>query len=103
VVARLDGYEPRHVVVQPRAGANEITVDLVAIAPTVILETQPAGAQVTIDAQLVGVTPIALLSLPAGRTVAITFTRSGYQEVTTRVAVPGPGKELRFVQPLVPR
>ncbi|MBA3458142.1 MAG: hypothetical protein H0T42_33990, partial [Deltaproteobacteria bacterium] len=44
VVARLEGYEPRQAVVQPRAGSNAVTLELVALAPTVSIETQPSGA-----------------------------------------------------------
>jgi len=101
VFARLDGYEPRQAVVQPRAGANEVTLELIALAPTVAIETSPSGASVTIDGTAAGTTPLALTTMPAGKTVSITFKKQGYQETTARLEVPGPGKETRLIQPLV--
>jgi hypothetical protein len=100
VVARLDGYEPRQAVVQPRAGSNAVTLELIALAPTVAIETQPSGASVAIDGTAVGTTPLALTTLPAGTSVMITFKKQGYQEATARLDVPGPGKETRLIQPL---
>jgi hypothetical protein len=100
VVARLDGYEPRQAVVQPRAGANAVTLELVALAPTVSLETQPSGASVTIDDAAVGTTPLALTTLPPGKSVLVTFKKQGYQDASAQLDVPGPGKETRLIQPL---
>ncbi len=100
VFARLDGYEPRQAVVQPRAGANEVTLELIALAPTVALETHPSGASVTIDGTPVGTTPLSLTTLPAGKSVSIVFKKQGYQDATARLDVPGPGKETRLIQPL---
>jgi len=100
VVARLDGYEPRQAVVQPRAGSNAVTLELVALAPTVSLETQPSGASVTIDDAAVGTTPLALTTLPPGKSVLITFKKQGYQDAAAQLDVPGPGKETRLIQPL---
>lgn len=100
VVARLDGYEPRQAVVQPRAGDNQVVLELVALAPTVSIETQPTGAGVTIDGAAAGTTPLSLTTLPAGTTVTIAFKKTGYQDATARLEVPGPGKETRLIQPL---
>jgi hypothetical protein len=101
VVARLDGYEPRQAVVQPRAGTNEITLELIALAPTVSIATSPTGASVTIDGTSVGTTPLSLSTLPAGNTVTIAFKKQGYQDATATLEVPGPGKETKLIQPLV--
>lgn len=100
VVARLDGYEPRHAVVQPRAGEHAITLELEALAATVVLETQPPGAAVTIDGEAAGTTPLTVSTLAPGRAVSVAFARSGYQPTTVALDVPGPGKELRLIQPL---
>ncbi len=100
VVARLEGYEPRQAVVQPSAGSNAVTLKLVALAPTVSLETQPSGASVTIDGAAVGTTPLALTTLPAGKAVTIAFKKQGYQDASAELDVPGPGKETRLIQPL---
>jgi hypothetical protein len=46
VVARLDGYEPKTSVVQPQKGGSQVTFELVARTPTVLLDSQPTGATI---------------------------------------------------------
>ncbi len=101
IVARLEGYEPKQVVVQPRAGeASAITIELVALAATVVLESAPPGAQVEIDGKPAGTTPLTVTTLPPGRAAQVVFKKAGYHEATARLDVPRGGKELRLIQPL---
>ncbi|MBL0220839.1 MAG: PEGA domain-containing protein [Myxococcales bacterium] len=100
VVARFEGYVPRQTVVQPRAGANDITLVLEALAPTVTLDSSPTGANVEIDGAPAGTTPLTLTSLVAGKSVTIVFKKNGYQDATAKLDVPGPGKETKLIQPL---
>jgi hypothetical protein len=100
VVARADGYEPKRDVVQPRDGANDVTIVLVAEAPTVNLDSSPSGANVDIDGTSVGITPMTLKNLEPGKTITITFKKAGFKEVAAKLEVPGPGKETRLIQPL---
>jgi hypothetical protein len=99
VVARLDGYEARQAVVKPHAGENEVTLELQALA-TVVLDSQPAGADVEIDGKPMGSTPLTLTSLAPGTTVSIVFRRTGYRKATARLQVPRMGDRKRLVQPL---
>jgi hypothetical protein len=100
IVARLDGYEPRQSVVQPRSGENAITLELHALAPTVRIDTLPTGASVEIDDRPAGTTPLVLTTAQAGSTIKLAFKKNGYQPASAELEVPGPGKETRLIQPL---
>jgi hypothetical protein len=100
VVARLDGYEPKQTVVQPRAGDDRVTLDLVALAATVALDSQPQGANVELDGKPSGTTPIVVATLAPNTTVGFVLTKPGYRTASGHIDVPGPGKGLRLVQPL---
>lgn len=101
IVARLEGFEPKHVVVQPRDGrGNALTLELAALAAIVAIESTPSGAAVELDGEPAGTTPLSLATLPPGRTVQLVLRKPGYQDATTRLEVPRPGKELRLIQPL---
>ena len=100
VVARLEGYEPRQAVVQPHDGDNAVTLELRANAATVMIDSVPSGATVEIDGKAVGTTPLELKSLPPSVPAQVAFKKAGYHDATTKLAVPGPGKETRLVQPL---
>lgn len=100
IAARLDGHEAASAVVQPRTGGSSITLHLAALAPTVALDTLPTGASIEIDGAAAGTTPLAIKTLAPRREVTITFKKPGYQDATTTLAVPAPGKELRLIQPL---
>jgi hypothetical protein len=101
VVARLEGFEPRQVVVQPRGGKdNAIAIDLVALAATVVLDSAPTGASVELDGRPAGATPLTLTTLRPGAAVALVFRKPGYQDAPARLDVPRPGKEVRLIQPL---
>jgi len=100
IVARLEGYEPRVAVIQPTAGQNPVTLELRALAATVMLDSTPPGATVEIEGKAVGVTPLTLRSLPPGTPAQLTFKKAGYHDVVARLSVPGPGKETTMMQPL---
>jgi hypothetical protein len=100
VVARLDGYESKQAVVQPRSGSNEVTLELRALAPTVRIDSLPSGANVELDGKAAGTTPLVLTTAQAGTTIELTFKKNGYQPATASLEVPGPGKETRLIQPL---
>ncbi len=100
VTARLDGFEPETTVVQPRSGANTLTLELEARSATIMIESQPAGATVEIDGKELGVTPLTVSSLAPGKSVQVVLKKSGFSPTTTSVDVPAPGKEVRIVQAL---
>ena len=100
VVARLDGYEPKQAVVQPREGANDVTLVLAALAATVSLDSSPSGAAIEIDGVSAGTTPLIVRTLVPGKTVTVVFKKAGYKDATASLEVPGPGKETKLIQPL---
>ncbi len=100
IVARLDGYESRQAVIQPRSGSNEVTLELRALAPTVRIDTVPTGASVDIDGKPAGTTPLVVTTAQAGSMITMTFKKNGYQPATAELEVPGPGRETRLIQPL---
>ncbi|HEX7704478.1 MAG TPA: PEGA domain-containing protein, partial [Kofleriaceae bacterium] len=100
VIARIDGYEPKQQVVQPRAGGSQVTIELHAIAATVDVDTTPTGASIIVDDKELGQTPLSLTSLAPGSAVTLTFRKTGYQDAIAKLDVPGPGKQVRLVQPL---
>jgi hypothetical protein len=97
---KLDGYAPKQQVVQPRTGTTQVTIQLDALAPTIVLDTTPTGAAVSADGKDLGQTPLSLTTFQPDTAVTLTFKKTGYQEAVAKVDVPGPGKELRLVQPL---
>jgi hypothetical protein len=97
---KLDGYAPKQQVVQPRTGTTQLTIQLDALAPTLVLDTTPTGAAVTADGQDLGQTPLTLTTFKPDTSVTLTFKKTGYQDAVAKIDVPGPGKELRLVQPL---
>jgi hypothetical protein len=100
VIARLDGYEAKQQVVQPRAGGSRVTIELHAIAATVEVDTTPTGASIIVDDKELGQTPLSLTTLAPGSAVTLTFRKTGYQDAIAKLDVPGPGKQVRLVQPL---
>ncbi len=100
VVARRDGYEPKQSVVQPHDGDNAVTLELVALAATVDLDSQPSGATVSVDGKPAGTTPLSLTTLAPGTSITLTFKKNGYHDATGKLDVPPPGKSVKFVEPL---
>jgi hypothetical protein len=99
VVGRLEGYEPKHVVVSPRAGTTPVAIVLDRVA-TVDVDTRPSDARVEIDGRSVGTTPLSLTSLAPGTMVAITFSRPGYRTSRKTLKVPARGERARLVDEL---
>jgi hypothetical protein len=100
VIARLDGYEAKQQVVQPRPGGGQVTLELHAIAATVDVDTTPTGASIIVNDKELGQTPLSLTALVPGSAVTLTFRKTGYQDAIAKLDVPGPGKQVRLVQPL---
>jgi hypothetical protein len=100
VTARLDGYDPKSTVVQPRSGSNQLTFELAPRSALVVIESQPAGATVEIDGKDLGLTPLTLTALPPRTSVQITLKKAGFGRTASTLEVPGPGKEVRVVQAL---
>ena len=61
---------------------------------TLLVESQPAGALVSIDGVRAGETPATLTHLRPGSTVALEVEQRGYAPVEARVQVPAPGHSL---------
>lgn len=57
----------------------------------VVIETEPAGATITIDGKEVGVSPLTL-TLPVGAPVEVQATLDGYLDKSTTVT-PDPGRQ----------
>ncbi|MEO8550448.1 MAG: PEGA domain-containing protein, partial [Kofleriaceae bacterium] len=100
VTAKLDGYEAKQLVVQPHSGGGQVMIELVALAATVALDTNPSAATVSSDGKDLGQTPLSLTTFAPGSAITLTFKKTGYQDAVAQLEVPGPGKELRLVQPL---
>ena len=99
VVAKLDGYESKQTVVEPH-GDDRVTLELVALAPTVTLDSQPTGARVELDGKPAGTTPIVIRTFAPNTTASFVLKKPGYRDATGHLDVPGPGKEVHVTQPL---
>ena len=49
---------------QPRAGANQVTIELKGLAATIEVDTTPTGATVEADGKPLGNTPLDITTLP---------------------------------------
>jgi hypothetical protein len=100
VVARLPGYEAKEQVIEPHEGDNQVAIALQPLAARVDLESQPTGATVELDGKPAGTTPLVITTLAPSSTTQVRFAKPGYRDATIALSVPGPGKELRLVEPL---
>jgi len=82
-------------------GKNEVTLELKALAPTVMIDSQPQGATVYSADKAIGVTPLFTTTLPPSAAVTLTLKKNGYKDAELKLDVPGPGRETRVVQPLL--
>ncbi|MCX5741525.1 MAG: PEGA domain-containing protein [Proteobacteria bacterium] len=102
IVVRHPGFAPKSTVVQPtKAGDDRLTLRLDALVPTVRLDSLPTGATIEVDGKPVGTAPLVLSSLAPRAPIELTFRKPGYRDATTKLEVPGPGEDLRVVQPLL--
>jgi hypothetical protein len=101
VIARLERYETGRALVTPAEGDNQVMLELQSVA-TVVLDTQPSDATVSIDGKRIGSTPIEIPWLSPGTHVEATFVRTGYASTTLRIEVPARGQVRRVMQALAP-
>ncbi|OQZ03714.1 MAG: hypothetical protein B6D36_12535 [Planctomycetes bacterium UTPLA1] len=96
-----DGY---HAVRRPLTvygGVGELTIELIRKPISVSLKTNPPAADVWIDNQLRGTTPVELTLLPWEKT-KVTLKRPGYASFTQEIIPPERGSKLDLEFPLVP-
>jgi hypothetical protein len=81
------GYMPYSTTVQLTDGAEAtITATLPAERGTLIINSTPSGAQVSLDGAVAGITPVTLINvLPGGHN--LTITKEGYTPVQQQVTV----------------
>jgi hypothetical protein len=93
VTARLGGFEPRSIVVQPLAGTSEFVLELAPLEAALDIETEPPGARVDVDGRALGATPIENAKLPAETEVVLTFKATGYDDRVVKTRTPKPGEK----------
>lgn len=76
-----------------RAGDRALQLDLAAKPLQMRIETQPEGAEVFLDGELRGVTPMAALQLPAEGSHRLLIRKPGYEPWTGRVGKEEPPLE----------
>ena len=82
-------------------GKPFVTVDTPVQPGTMDLQSVPDGASVTVNGDYRGKTPLQISSLSPS-TYAVTFSRSGFVDLTTQVAVQG-GKNSEVIATLQPK
>jgi hypothetical protein len=82
-------------------GKPFVTVDTPVQPGTMDLQSVPDAASVTVNGENRGKTPLVLSGLSSG-TYTVTFTRSGFVDLTTRVTVEG-GKNSEVIATLQPK
>ncbi len=97
---QLDGYETARSAFRVNDKGNVFSVKLRPVAASVTIDTDPPGATIIADGKDLGKTPKVIVDFAPNSTVSVTFKKDGYSPTTTKVSVPGPGKETRIVQPL---
>ena len=95
-----DGYAPVAETLVPRV-ATEHAIRLDAVA-TLEVDSSPTGAEVRVDGNALGSTPLRITSLPPGTSVELAFAKPGYVDAATRVTVPQRGAAARHGQQLEP-
>jgi len=87
VVVRRPGYADFIRTLSVRPGKlTEITAQLEPNAGTLAVETEPSNAQVIVDGQPMGQTPVKNLVLPSG-TYELTLRKDGYRDEVARVSI----------------
>ncbi len=93
VTASKRGYRPAEPVsARVRAGSRAVvSLGLRLLPATLKVFSSPKGAQVSIDRQLRGRTPLVLRGLKPGREYTVSLAMRGYQVLRRKVRAPGPG------------
>ena len=97
-----DGYFPFQGTLDvDRADVQNRAVNLIPLPGVLILETQPEGATVVIDGQILGTTPLTLKDFAAGE-VTFELSAERYLAVEDVITVEGRGITQRYSKDLVP-
>ncbi len=98
VELRMAGYEPFADMVTIKAGEvdrqfEDVTLEAVLVATgTIVLESNPSGAVITIDGRQYGQTPKTLTDFPVG-TYTVYFAKEGYQNLAQNLDLKDGGRE----------
>ncbi len=98
VELRMAGYEPFADMVTIKAGEvnkqfENVTLEAVRVATgTIVLESNPSGAVITIDGRQYGQTPKTLTDFPVGA-YTVYFTKEGYQNLAQNLDLKDGGRE----------
>ena len=98
VEVRMTGYEPFADMVTIKANEvnrqfEDVTLEAVQVATgTIVLESDPSGAVITIDGRQYGQTPKTLTDFPVG-TYTVHFTKDGYQNLAQNLDLKDGGRE----------
>ncbi len=90
--ASKEGWSPAASFVRPTQGeVTEIVLNMQSSGSTVLASADPEGAEVFVDGQSVGISPITLSDLKPGSDVNIEFRKAGYTSRTRHMTVPAAG------------
>ena len=98
VEVRLAGYKSKVEMISVKAGdfntqLQDVVLEAVKVATgTIVLESNPSGAVITIDGRQYGQTPKTLTEFPAG-TYTVYFTKEGYQNLAQNLDLKDGGRE----------
>ncbi|MCQ2315583.1 MAG: SUMF1/EgtB/PvdO family nonheme iron enzyme [Bacteroidales bacterium] len=98
VEIRKEGYEPFANMLTIKAGEmnsqyENVVLEAVRVATgTIVLESNPSGAVITIDGRQYGQTPKTLTEFPVG-TYTVYFTKEGYQNLAQNLDLKDGGRE----------
>jgi hypothetical protein len=67
---------------------------------TLVLDSQPSGAEVTIDGIVVGDTPLTWTTRESGKDIAVVLRAAGYRDAAVHAKLPAIGETRRVLQPL---
>lgn len=95
VTATKDGWQSATQYIRPEDGrVTQVSFDLRPMAIKARIESDPPGAEVRFEGEVLGTTPFNVESLPASQQVELVFSRTGYVPGTRTVQLPGPGGQL---------
>jgi PEGA domain len=100
VTAHKDGFATTDAILQPTETGGSITLHLEAHSAQVSLESDPPGAEIFVDDNDVGPSPVTLSTLDPGKEVEVVMKKTGYLDARRKVRVPGPGGQTQISQSL---